>query len=107
MVDFDNYAVFTVETNISKNRDTTRNRTNSEIATQIINNKGDYNAMKASNIMGIGSGTQHSQNIAKEIINNPDIQSIVNSGMTNTKKKTEIVKRLDKVQRISKLVLCQ
>ena len=86
MVDFDNYAVFTVETNVSKNRDTTRNRTNNEIATQIINNKGDYNAMKASNIMGIGSGTQYSQNIAKEIINNPDIQSIVNPNVSNSKK---------------------
>lgn len=98
MVDFDNYAVFTVETNVSKNRDTTRNRTNNEIATQIINNKGDYNAMKASNVMGIGSGTQHSQNIAKEIINNPDIQSIVNSNISNSKKRTAIKDMLYEMQ---------
>lgn len=97
-VDFDYFAVFTVDVEVSSSRKITHPNTNQEIAKIIVDYGGDYNKMYSDNVMGIASGSQHSQDIAKDIISS--VQSITQSNMSSENKIKNVIDTLDVQQKI-------
>ena len=95
-VDFDYFAVFTVDVVIDPKRSVTHPRTNEEIARIIVEYNGDYNRMYADNVMGIASGSQHSQNVAKEIIG--EVSDVARSQLSNQAKIADIADSLKTFQ---------
>ena len=94
MIDLEDFAVFSVDVEISRWRSTTHRRTNKEIARQILEYGGDYDAMFKNNVMGIGSGTLESQRIAKEVINSDAVQNALKVSGSDPRKIREIAKVL-------------
>ena len=95
MIDLEDFAVFSVDVEISRWRSTTHRRTNKEIARQILEYGGDYDAMFKANVMGIGSGTLESQRIAKEVINSDVVQNALKVSGSDSNKIREIAKVLN------------
>ena len=75
-VDFDYFAVFTVDTNVSSKRSITHPNTNQQIAKIIVDYNGNYEEMFKNNVMGIAEGSQRSQDMAKSIIETIKKESI-------------------------------
>ena len=95
MIDLEDFAVFSVDVEISRWRSTTHRRTNKEIARQILEYGGDYDAMFKANVMDIGSGTLESQRIAKEVINSDVVQNALKVSGSDSNKIREIAKVLN------------
>ena len=99
MIDMEDFAIFSVDVNISKYRITTRNCTNRAIAQQIVGYGGDYEAMYRENVMGIASGTIESQRIAMEVINSRDVQNALKITGSDTKRARAVANALEKERR--------
>ena len=100
MIDLEDFAVFSVDVEISRWRSTTHRRTNKEIARQILEYGGDYDAMFKNNVMGIGSGTLESQRIAKEVINSDAVQNALKVSGSDPRKIREIAKVLNDEKKV-------
>ena len=96
-VDFDEFAVFTVEVEVSSNRKVTHPRTNEAIAQTIVQYGGDYDKMYADNVMGIASGSKYSQDMAKSIIESAGIYA--KADMSDTGKVELVHSLLDDMQK--------
>ena len=75
-VDFNYFAVFTVDTNVLSKRSITHPNTNQQIAKIIVDYNGNYEEMFKNNVMGIAEGSQRSQDMAKSIIETIKKESI-------------------------------
>ena len=93
-VDFDHFAVFTVDVKVSSKRSVTHPNTNKEIARTIVEHNGDYSKMFSNNVMGIASGSQRSQDIdiAKNIIESAN--KYASSSILSEDEKIEYVNKL-------------
>lgn len=96
-VDFDEFAVFTVDVEVSSSRKVTHPRTNEEIAKKIVEYGGDYNKMYADNIMRIASGSKYSQDMAKSIIES--VSDVVSSDLSKEAKIVDITDSLNIAQK--------
>ena len=98
-VDFDYFAVFTVDVEVSSKRTITHPNTNQKIAETIIKYEGNYEKMYKDNIMGIASGSKRSQDMAKSII-----ESVKNEAIDSSlSKDLQIKLAIDELKKQQKL----
>lgn len=87
MIDMEKFATFSTEVEIKSKRPPTHTATNNEIIDAIITYKGNYEKMYNDNVMGIASGHEYSQSLAKQIITSESIQNALKNSSNTAKKK--------------------